>query len=150
MSFGRFLVAHSLASLAALLIFMIPLFAPYVPVAAYMRWQPLLPQMLPMFVGLGIAIWVMTIPVAVGINYLLRGTRLVTQQDYAIVGFTVGLVLSIPFVNVMGMNVVDTTATPVVTPSWLLINQMLYVLAWAVSGLVFGLSYYYFHSERIR
>jgi hypothetical protein len=149
-SFGRFLVAHTVGSLAALLIFLIPMFAPYAPVALYMRWQPLLPHMLPMFAGLGIAIWVLTLPLVVGINYVLRCTRLVTQQDYVIVGFTVGLLLSIPFVNVMGMNVVDTAATPVVTQSWLLMNQMLYVMAWAVSGVVYGVSYYYFHSERIR
>lgn len=146
MSFGRFLVAHTLGSVAALLIFLFPMFAPYAPVALYMRWS----YLLPMFAGLGIAIWVLTIPVVVGVNYLLRRTRLVTQQDYVIVGFTVGLLLALPFVKVMGLNVVDTTATPVVTHSWLLINQMIYVLAWALSGMVYGVSYYYFHSERIR
>lgn len=150
LSFTRFMVAHSLGSLAALLLFLIPMFTPYAPVATYMRWSYLLPQMLPMFAGLGIAIWILTIPLAVGMNYVLRRTRLVTQQDYLFVGFTLGLLLSVPFVRVMGMNVVDTLATPVVTPGWLLVNQMLYVLAWALSGAVYGLSYYYFHSERIR
>lgn len=150
MSFARFLVAHSLGSFAALLIFLIPMFAPYAPVATYMRWQPLLPHMLPMFAGLGIAIWIMTIPLTVGINYILRRMRLVTQQDYLLIGFAVGLILSIPFVKVMGMNVVDPIATPVVTTTWLFINRMLYVMAWALSGAVYGISYYYFHSERIR
>ncbi len=150
MSFGRFMVAHSLGSFATLLIFLIPMFAAYAPVATYMRWQPLLPHMLPMFIGLGIAIWVMTIPLVVGINYLLRRMRLVTHQDYLLIGLAVGILLSIPFVKAMGMNVVDTVATPVVTPTWLLINQMLYVMAWGLSGAVFGICYYYFHSERIR
>ena len=150
MSLLRFLFAHTVGSGVTLLIFLIPMFAPYAPVAAYMRWQPLLPQMLPVFVGLGVAIWLMTVPLTLLINYVLRCTRLVTRQDYLLVGFAVGLLLSIPFVRVMGINVVDTLATPIVTPAWLLINQMLYVTAWALSGAVYGLSYYYFHSERIR
>ena len=148
--FLRFMVAHTLGSVVALLIFLVPMFAPYVPVAAYMRWQPLLPSMVPFVMGLGIAIWLMAAPVAAGINYLLRRMRLITRQDYILIGFTVGLLLSVPFVTVMGVNVVDSVATPVVTRSWVLINQLLYVLAWAASGAVYGFTYYYFHSERIR
>ncbi len=144
------MVAHSLGSLGALALFMIPIFAPYAPVAAYMRWEPLLPALPPFVLGLGIAIWIMALPPTLILNYLLRRTRFVTRQDYVVVGFTAGLLLSVPFIQAMGMNVVSMTATPEVSGSWLLLNQVLYVLAWATSGALYGVCYFCFHSERLR
>lgn len=144
----RFLAAHTAASLIALGIFLIPLLAPYTPFATQINWHLIFPYLKPFILGLGVSIWLLAILPAIGIHKIIRLAGLYNRQDYVLIGLAAGLALAMPVLKFMGADVVNTDVTPVITPGWLLANQVIYAIAWALSGAAFGLCYYYLHNER--
>ncbi len=144
----HFLLAHTLASAISLGIFLIPLLAPYAAYINYIDWSEIQPYLKPYAVGLGVSIWFLAIIPALVIHKIIRMARLYYRQDYLLIGAAAGLALSLPVLKIMGPAVVNIAVTPVITPAWLLANQVFYAIAWALSGAVFGLCYYYLHSER--
>lgn len=144
----HFLLAHTAASLISLGIFLIPLLAPYTAYAAYINWNNIFPYLKPYIGGLGFSIWLLAIIPALAIHKIIRMAGLYHKQDYLLIGSATGLALSFPVLKLMGPDVVNTIVTPVITPGWLLANQVLYALAWTLSGAAFGLCYYYLHSEK--
>lgn len=144
----HFLAAHTIASALALGIFLIPMLAPYLPYASGLNWSAIFPYFKPFALGLGASIWLLAIIPALFVHKLIRLAGLYNKQDYTLIGFATGLALSLPVLKLMGPDVVNTTITPLVTPGWLLANQIIYAAAWAFSGAAFGICYYYMHSER--
>lgn len=144
----HFLLAHSLAAAISLLIFLIPLLAPYAAYVNYINWNEMVPYLKPYALGLGVSIWFLAIIPALIVHKIIRMARLYNKQDYLLIGAAAGLALSLPVLKILGPAVVNTAITPVVTPTLLLFNQVFYALAWALSGATFGLCYYYLHSER--
>lgn len=143
----HFLAAHTIASVLSLGIFLIPMLAPYLPYATGINWQTVFPYFKPFALGLGASIWILAIIPALAVHKLIRLAGLHNRQDFTLIGLATGLALSLPVLKLMGLSVVNTTVTPYVTPGWLLANQTVYAMAWAASGAVFGLCYYYLHSE---
>ena len=144
----HFAAAHTIASALTLAIFMVPLLLPYTPYAAYMDWQAIFPYLKPYALGLGVSIWLLAIIPALLIHKIIRMAGLHNRQDYILIGFATGLAISLPVLKIMGPAVVNTVVTPVVTHGWMLANQIVYAVAWALSGAAFGFCYYYLHSER--
>lgn len=144
----RFLAAHTAASVLALGIFLIPMLAPYTPYAAHINWQEIFPYFKPFALGLFISIWLLAALPALAIHKLIRTARLYNKQDYILIGGAAALAMSLPVLKFMGPDIVNTQITPLVTPGWLLANQIIYAIAWALSGAAFGMCYYYLHSER--
>lgn len=144
----HFAAAHTVASALTLAIFMVPLLLPYTPYAAYMNWHAIFPYLKPYALGLGISIWLLAIIPALLIHKLIRLAGLYGKADYTLIGMAAALAISLPVLKLMGTNVVNTDITPLVTPGWLLANQIVYAIAWALSGAAFGLCYYFLHSER--
>lgn len=143
----RFLAAHTLASLLSLGIFMVPLLLPYTPYATYINWHAIFPYLKPFAIGLGVSIWLLAALPVLAIHALIRMAGLHHRQDYILIGATAGLALSMPVLKLMGTSVVNTDITPLITPGWLLANQIVYALAWTFSGAAFGFSYHLLHSE---
>lgn len=144
----HFLAAHTLGSALSLAIFLAVMLLPFVPYAAALNWHALAPSFKPFALGLGVSIWLLAALPALAIHKLIRLAGLYNKQDYTLIGAATGIALSLPVLKFMGAAVVNTDVTPLVTPGWLLANQALYILAWALSGAAFGLCYYHFHSER--
>ena len=144
----HFLAAHTVASALSLGIFLIPLLAPYTPYAGSLNWSAIFPYFKPFALGLGASIWLLALVPALVVHKLIRLFGLYNRQDYTLIGFAAGLALALPVLKLMGPGVVNTDITPLVTPGWLLANQLIYAAAWAFSGAAFGLCYYHLHSER--
>ncbi|RYG60156.1 MAG: hypothetical protein EON60_08115 [Alphaproteobacteria bacterium] len=144
----HFLLAHTLASAISLGIFLIPLLAPYAAYVSYINWTEISPYLKPYAVGLGVSIWFLAIIPALIVHKVIRMARLYNKQDYILIGAAAGLALSLPVLKLMGTDIINTAVTPVITPAWLLANQVFYAVAWAFSGAAFGFCYYFLHSER--
>ncbi|PZP38611.1 MAG: hypothetical protein DI585_06885 [Pseudomonas fluorescens] len=144
----RFTLAHTLASLLATAIFVACMLIPYTPYAAWMDWSNLIGPMKPYAIGLAVSIWLIAALPAIAVHKLIRIAGLKNRQDYVLIGMAAGLAMAFPVLKIMGVDVVNTIVSPVITPARVLLNQMMYAIGWGLAGAAFGLCYYWLHSER--
>lgn len=147
-----FILAHTLASAVATVIFALSYISPYAGYFADLNWPALMPSIRPFVLGLFVSTWLLALLPGWLLHKILHTTRFNTRSDYAVIGFTVGLLMSVPVIGHMSTTQLLGGIQPAfLTPGLkMILQQVIWVLAWALSGTAFGIAYWYVLSPNPR